>query len=327
MRIPPTEARFPAHIAGKALPSAIAFPSLANGKGRERAMRGIPLLSGAAACLRGGLMGMIMLVGGAPWRGVADTIAHTGFEEPGSLGDISGTVQRIAIAGAITNEPSLQNARYTAGTVGAGVEIGFSTSWRTNANSQGDGIGPVTSSGDTLDLVGVTDLAPPGTNFIQGAFGFIIEDADGEIALTFDAVDLSAHQNRMLSLDVFLSSTTWEAADYLRVSVSGSGTNLVVFDTVGLDIDDLAIEGAWNHIDASLEGFDQAVLRIAFSSNAADERLWADNIVFSGMAIPEPSVAALVGVGVSVLGLAFWRTRMQARWRGARPRTLCSSDR
>ncbi|GEM_PF-4576895 len=278
-------------------------------------------------CLRGALMGMIMVVFGAPWRGVADTIAQTGFEEPGSLGDISGTVQQIVFAGAVTNEPGLQNAWYTVGTAGAGLEMGFITSWSTNANSAADGIGPVTSSGDTLDLIGVTDLAPPGTNFAQGSFGFIVEDADGEISLTFDAVDLSAHQGETLSLDVFLASTTWESADHLRVSVSGTGTNLVMFDTVGLDIDDLAIEGAWNHVEASLEGFDQAVLQIAFSSNAAEERLWTDNIIFSGMVIPEPSAAMLLGVGAAVLGLAFWRTRMQASRRGAPPRTLCSSDR
>lgn len=260
-------------------------------------------------CLRGAFIGIIMLGAAAPWRGGAETIARTGFEEAGSLGDISGTGQQIAISGSLTNEPGLQNARYVAGSVGAGLEIGFATAWLTNANSASDGMGPVTSSGDTSDLIGVTDLAPPGTHFTQGSFGFIAEDADGEITLTFDAVDLSAHRAETLSLDVFLASTTWEAADYLRISVSGSATNLVIFDTLGLDIDDLAIEGAWNQLGASLEGFDQAVLQIAFSSNAGDERLWVDDITFSGIAIPEPSAIALLLVGALAGALLLPRDR------------------
>ena len=261
-----------------------------------------PLCSVGAACLRGAVIGIFILGSWAPRRATAEAIARSGFEEPGSLGDIAGTAQQIAHAGAVTNEPGLQNARYAAGSAGAGLEIGFMTAWRTNANSAGDGIGPVTTSGDTSDLIGVTDTPPPGTNFPGGSFGFMVEDADGEITLTFDAVDLSAHRDETLSLEFFLAATTWEAADYLRVTVSGTDTNRVVFDTVGFDIDDLGIEGRWNRIDASLEGFDYAVLQIAFSSNAGDERLWVDNIAFSGIAIPEPSALALLGLGAALVG-------------------------
>lgn len=258
----------------------------------------------AAMSLRGAVIGIIALGSAVPWRARGETIARSSFEEPGSLGDIAGTVQQIAYGGTVTNEPGRQNVQYPAGSVGAGLELGFATAWLTNANAAADGVGPVTSTGDTSDLLGVTDLAPPGTGFADGSFGFMVEDADGEITLTFDAVDFSAHREQSLSLEVFLASTTWEMADYLRVSVSGSETNAIIFDTVGLDVDDLAIEGGWNHIAASLEGFDRAVLQIAFSSNASDERLWIDNIVFSGVAIPEPSSAMLLVAGAAVIGSA-----------------------
>lgn len=261
--------------------------------------------------LRGAVIGIIALGSAVPWRARGETIARGSFEEPGSLGDIAGTVQQIPYGGTVTNEPGRQNVRYLAGSAGAGLELGFATAWLTNANSAADGVGPITSSGDTSDLIGVTDLAPPGTNFADGSFGFMIEDADGEITLTFDAVDLSTRREQALSLDVFLASTTWETADYLRVSVSGTDTNAILFDTAGLDVDDLAIEGRWNHIDASLEGFDRAVLQIAFSSNASDERLWIDNIAFSGVAIPEPSSAMLLVAGALVIGPALRRMRFR----------------
>lgn len=269
-------------------------------------------LSGASAHLRGALMGWVMVVGGLAECGAA-TVAHTGFEEPGSLGDIAGTVQRILISGAISNEAGLANARYVAGDLAPGTELGFTTAWLTNANSLADGVGPVTSSGDTLDLIGVTDLVPPGTNFASGSFGFIMEDVDGEILLRLDAVDLSGYADVTVGLSFFLNQTTWEADDYVRFSVTGPGTNLVLLDTTLVDIDDLGIEGAWNRLEMPLEGFDEAVLQIAFSSNAGDERLWIDDIVFSGVPIPEPSVACLFCMGAGALALAIRRRRGKPR--------------
>lgn len=264
-------------------------------------MRELSSFSGGFARTRGALANLIIFGSMLCWSCRADTIARTGFEEPGSLGDISGTFQQMAFLGAITNEAGLQNVQYATGSVAPGAELGFATTWATNAVSALDGLGPVTSSGDTLDLIGVTDLAPPGTNFVGGSFGYMMEDADGEIVLSFDPVDLSGYVQETISLNVFLSSTTWEAGDYLRISVAGSMTNLVVFDTTGFDIDDLAIEGTWNQLDASLEGFDVAALQIAFSSNAGEERLWIDDVVFSGIVIPEPSSAILLCMGACLL--------------------------
>ncbi|MDG5490385.1 T9SS type A sorting domain-containing protein [Psychroserpens sp. SPM9] len=134
-------------------------------------------------------------------------------------------------------------------------------------------------------------LSPP-----EGSQGFFMEDPDGDITMTFDIVDLAGTTNPQFSMQYVLEATSWEAEDFLRVTIQFTdcaSPTLTLIDTLGLDIDDLGIEDTWNTLNADLTAYAgcKAQLVIEFSSNSAAEELGLDAISFTaGMTLSTPSL-------------------------------------
>lgn len=125
-------------------------------------------------------------------------------------------------------------------------------------------------------------LSPP-----EGSQAFFMEDPDGDITMTFDIVDLAGTTNPQFSMQYVLEETSWEAADFFKVTIQFTdcaSPTLTLIDTSGLDIDDLGIEDTWNTLNADLTANVgcKAQLVIEFSSNSAAEELGLDAIAFTG---------------------------------------------
>ncbi len=195
-------------------------------------------------------------------------IASTSFEEPGLGGMYTDTLGTASHA--LINNSGQAPVNHTA----AGGELGFS-SYYTSTGSTGltDG-----------DFVGVTDYTPVyGGSFTDGTQGFQMQDTDGIMTTTFDAVDISGYTTVAVSVDLFVKADAWEAADAIRIWVAvDGGTEIDLLNTTGSDIDDLGIEGAWRTETADLSGYSTATLHISLESNAANETIWVDNVRFEG---------------------------------------------
>ena len=125
------------------------------------------------------------------------------------------------------------------------------------------------------DYVGVTSYSTTVGSFTEGTQGYQMSDTDGIMILnttTVSAVD-------SVSLDLFVQSTSWETSDYVTVSFIGT-TTTVLLDTNGFDIDlDFpTYEGAWTTVSGAVSG--DGYISVEFSSNAATESIYIDNIMF-----------------------------------------------
>jgi hypothetical protein len=229
----------------------------------------------------------------------AATIASTSFEEPSAVGvEYTDTGDSSLDHDLVTNVgESLVNH------VGS-TELGFSSRYVNSRNSVGltDG-----------DAVGVTaDVGAVGA-YTHGVQGFQFSDTDGQMILSLDTVDLSGFSNTRLSFDLFVSSTTWETSDSFRAWVDVDGGNeLDVFSSLGLDINDLGVEGQWTTHEIALGAHGVASLMFALDSNAGPESVYIDNVQFTGdpSVVPIPAAAWLFGS--AVLGLVSVGRRRKA---------------
>jgi 2',3'-cyclic-nucleotide 2'-phosphodiesterase (5'-nucleotidase family) len=204
---------------------------------------------------------------GSPGSGTL--IAYTSFEEPGTGGRYTDTL------GSATSHTLINNAgeapvNYTA----AGAELGFS-SYYTSTGGEGltDG-----------DYVGVTTYTPVSDgSFTDGSQGFEMQDTDGIMTTTLDAVDITGYTTVTVSADLFIKADSWEATDVIRIWVTvDGGAEIDLINTAGSDIDDLGIEGSWRLVSADLSDNTTATLHISLEANAANETIWVDNIRFEG---------------------------------------------
>ena len=125
------------------------------------------------------------------------------------------------------------------------------------------------------DYVGVTSYSTTVGSFTEGTQGYQMSDTDGIVMMNTSTVsDVDS-----ISLDLFVQSTSWETSDYITVSFVGT-TTTVLLDTNGYDIDlDFpTYEGAWTTVSGAVSG--TGYLSVAFSSNAATESIYLDNIMF-----------------------------------------------
>jgi hypothetical protein len=132
-----------------------------------------------------------------------------------------------------------------------------------------------------------------------------MQDTDGRMITTLDTVDLVGYTNVTVSMDLFVAETGWESTDRIwsYVTVDG-GTVLDLIDTLGSDIDDLAIEDRWMTLTLDLSGHSAADLSFLLEANADDETIWVDNIKFEGSPVPVPGAVWLLGSGlVGLVGL------------------------
>ena len=125
------------------------------------------------------------------------------------------------------------------------------------------------------DYFGVTSYATTVGAFTEGTQGYQMSDTDGIVTLTTSNVsDVDS-----VSMDLYVQSTSWESSDYITVSFVGT-TTTVLLDTNGYDIDlDFpTYEGAWTSVSGAVSG--TGYLVVEFSSNAATESIYLDNIMF-----------------------------------------------
>jgi hypothetical protein len=183
-----------------------------------------------------------------------------------------------------------------------GVEIGFDSFYFNSRDDVGltDG-----------DFVGATDFTGTVGAFTDGVQGFQLQDPDGTMRTTFDTVTspLGAPGGRVdfqwsMCIDYFVQETGWEDNDRVRIWVDADGTEIDIINTMGTDIDDLGIEGAWTTGFVDLTGFVNVTLMVELESNSGSESLYLDNIVFK-TGIPAPGALAFLGLG----GLAAARRR------------------
>ncbi|MEM6700678.1 MAG: hypothetical protein AAF599_19895, partial [Bacteroidota bacterium] len=169
------------------------------------------------------------------------------------------------------------------------TELGFEIVWSPTGGNAGTGF----SDDDAFGVATSASLATEtGAAAPDGEQGFLMEDTDGEVTMTFTAVDLSGTGSPQVSLQYILAATSWEIEDYLYAYVNISGascatTTVDIVDTRGMDIDGNLTEGSWVTATADLSAFSGclAQLVIEHSSNAASEELGIDNINFSEGAV------------------------------------------
>ncbi len=165
-----------------------------------------------------------------------------------------------------------------------GSEMGFDAYYRNTRGSVGltDG-----------DWVGATSFTGTVGSFTDGVQGYQMSDADGTMGLAFDTVNHVGFWG--VSVDLYVQATGWEADDSIRLwlEVDG-GMTIDLLNTVGSDVNDLGIEGAWMSLDFDLSAYTTATLYVELESNSGSEAIYLDNVVF---AVPTPGAIALLGFG------------------------------
>ncbi|RCT53861.1 T9SS type A sorting domain-containing protein [Winogradskyella sp. KYW1333] len=221
------------------------------------------------------------------------TVASTSFEEPAAGAQYVDTGD-ASIAHDLINNVGESDVDYVPG-VGAS-EIGFDASYipyDTPSVGLTDG-----------DFVGVSSFTGTVGSYTDGNQGYQFSDIDGIMVLEFDSVDMTAYTDISVNIDYFVGSTGWESADFIKIYVRDltNGTEIIILDTNGSDIDDLSIEGAW--ITGSSSGLSDNInlqLVVEFSSNSGSESLFLDNVLFVSGSVPT-SPTITVGSDVSNLG-------------------------
>ena len=166
-----------------------------------------------------------------------------------------------------------------------GVEMGYDAYYRNSRNDVGltDG-----------DFVGATDFAGTVGSFTDGVQGYEMQDADGTMGMAFDTVNHAG--NWGVSLDLYVQTTGWEADDSIHIwAVVDGGVSVDRFNTIGSDVNDLMVEGAWMSVGLDLSSYTEATLYVELESNSGSEAIYLDNVAFT--AVPTPGTFALLGLG------------------------------
>ena len=211
----------------------------------------------------------------------ADVVASTSFENA-FVGDQYVDTGDASMDHDLVNNAGQSVVDFTAD----GTEMGFDAYYRNTRNDVGltDG-----------DFVGATNFAGTVGSFTDGSQGYELQDADGLMGVQFDTVTPVSFTD--LTLDLFVQETGWESDDSIRVfAIVDGGVELDILNTIGSDIDDLAIEGSWLNLTLDLSAYNAATLVVELESNSGSESIYLDNIVFNGT-IPTPGSVALLAMG------------------------------
>lgn len=177
------------------------------------------------------------------------------------------------------------------------TDLGFTSIWNATRSNE---TGPISgeTSGDFIGVnnftgSGAPNVAADGTAVAEGVeTNFEFNDTDGEVALTFDAVDLTGHSDIALTLDYWIADTGYESDDAFTVSIT-DGTVTVALLSLGepeLEAQVSADDGSANwqsfglNIDSIItdNGMDatQIQLVVAADTNSGSENIFVDNIKF-----------------------------------------------
>ena len=223
----------------------------------------------------------------------AATFAYTSFEEPSAISGQYFDTGDPSVDHALVNNAGQPLVNYTS----VGGELGFRSYYR-NTRNDADGL----TEGD---YVGVNNFTGDVGAFPDGSQGFEIQDADGAMGVILDTVNLTGQPNPQVSIQYFVEDDSWETspADILRIWVEvDGGVEIDLVNTGGSDIDSLGIEGSWLTAQLSLSGYTTASLRFELDSNASDEAVYFDNIIFG------QGVTATITTIPEIQGTAFTST-------------------
>ena len=210
----------------------------------------------------------------------AGVIAGTSFENA-FAGDRYVDTGDASVDHDLINNAGQSEVDFTA----AGGEMGFDAYYRNTRNDVGltDG-----------DFVGATNFTGTVGAFTDGVQGYEMQDADGTMGMSFDTVNHAGAWN--MSMDLYVQETGWESDDSIHIwmQVDG-GVTVDILNTIGGDVNDLFIEGAWLTLDIDLSAYTEATLFVELESNSGSESIYLDNVSFA--TIPAPGAAALLGLG------------------------------
>ena len=139
------------------------------------------------------------------------------------------------------------------------------------------------AQGFTEEEIGVTALLQGFDAYPDGVQGYHIEDADGQIKITFDTVSVPSGQTLSgLSFQVFFGDTSWESLDafraYINLTTSSGSSQL---EMVNINDDDVEAEaGSWKEYNTGyLQNIVSYQLVIEGSNSASSEDIFIDNII------------------------------------------------
>lgn len=207
---------------------------------------------------------------------MSDTIASQSFERetPGDKYFNAATNGSLLDLGAIVDLTNNAGQSPVDSTAASATTLGFDAVWENTRQDAG------LSDGDT---VGVTAGTREVGSFTEGTQGYKMQDTDGKFILTFAAVDLTQATAVTVSLDYFITGTTWESDDVITITVKTDVGEMAILDTTGSDIDRLDIEDTFQTGSITLpDAATTAQLVVTLDSNAASEALYIDNIRFEG---------------------------------------------
>ena len=196
-------------------------------------------------------------------------VAHTSFEDPFTISSVKYTdtgddsVDRYLWNN--LNQPHVSHNQ------SSGSEMGFSLYYESNG-----GVG--LTDGDYFGTVNYTGTVG---NFTDGNNGYQMSDVDGVTTLILDSVNAE-----YVNFDMFLQDTSYETStpiDYLVILFNGTNSQVQILNTTGYDIDGdfQSYLGNWTSVVTDISSAGAGTLEFTFSSNAATESLFLDNIEFT----------------------------------------------
>ncbi len=196
-------------------------------------------------------------------------VAHTSFEDPFTISSVKYTdtgddsVDRYLWNN--LNQPHVSHNQ------SSGSEMGFSLYYESNG-----GVG--LTDGDYFGTVNYTGTVG---NFTDGNNGYQMSDVDGVTTLILDSVNAE-----YVNFDMFLQNTSYETStpiDYLVILFNGTNSQVQILNTTGYDIDGdfQSYLGNWTSVITDISSAGGGTLEVTFSSNAATESLFLDNIEFT----------------------------------------------
>lgn len=209
----------------------------------------------------------------------AKTIRKTSFEEVA----VSAGTDKYDKPGSTTLSEDLTNydyppfVDYTALGTSSTDELGFDSEYIFLPDIA------TTFIGFALERIGVYDVTDVNGGYSDGEQGFLVEDSDGTIKITFDTVEVPEGQTKSgVSFDAFFRSTSWETYDgiYAYVNITtDTGSSVEVFaDVFNTDVD--AIEGRWVTFNTGyLSNVKSYELVIEITSSDDTEDIYIDNVI------------------------------------------------
>ena len=257
----------------------------------------------------------------------AQTIASNDFElesqsdfemkpsplRPGyNLGGVAGDGSMTGIVISLPNfDDEGHFANLNTDHIGDPRRLGFETFWIDTRPP--DTPGNLTLGMSSSHYIGVTD-SPLFFDASKGADGqfFTLSNGGGLLRTIFETVDLSDYREVQLTLDLAANggSLRWNRDDAISVYIETNLGRFTLFSKTHPQLDDdLLTDGGFLSYELSLpDQVASATLYFDVDSNAGSEFAAIDNIVFSGVPIPEPASTMLVLTG----GLLMLRRQKRA---------------